>query len=161
LGESTNVAVLDADEVLYVAHEPGRHSMRMFTEVGRRAGVHCTAVGKAMLADLPEKDALALVRRSGMPAYTANTITALPEMLAELRKVRQQGYALDNGEQEDGVRCVAVTVPGGKIRAAISISAPCGRMDDVMLRKAAPLLRSAAAKVAKEWEAVGVSALAL
>lgn len=161
LGESTNVAVLDADEVLYVAHEPGRHSMRMFTGVGRRAGLQCTAVGKAMLADLPENDTIALVRRSGMPAYTVNTITALPEMLAELRKVRHQGYALDDGEQEDGVRCVAMTVPSGKIRAAISISAPFGRMDDVMLREAVPLLRSAAAKVAKEWEAVGVSGLPL
>lgn len=151
LGESTNVAVLDSDEVLYVAHVPGKHSMRMFTEVGRRAGVHCTAVGKVMLAHLPEQEALALLHRSGLPAYTTNTITGLPEMLTELEKVRQQGYALDNGEQEDAVRCVAVALPGEALRAAVSMSGPVGRMDDAMIHKAVPLLRAVAAKIAKEW----------
>lgn len=154
VGESTNLAVLDADHVLYVAQEPGRHSMRMFTEVGRRAGVHCTAVGKAMLARLPEDEAVAILRRSGMPAHTVNTITALPEMLAELQRVRRQGYALDNGEQEDAVRCVAVALPDEVSRAAISISGPAGRLDDGVVRKAVPLLRTAAVQVAKEWESV-------
>ena len=150
LGESTNLAVLDGYYVLYVAQEPGLHSMRMFTEVGRRAGVHCTAVGKAMLARLSEEEAIAILQHSGMPAHTVNTITTLPEMMVELGTVRQQGYALDNGEQEDAVRCVAVAVPGGASQAAISISGPMGRLDDSVVRKAVPLLRTAAAKVAKE-----------
>ena len=152
VGETTNLAVLDADHVLYVAQEPGRHSMRMFTEVGRRAGVHCKAVGKAMLARLSEEEAIAVLQRSGMPAHTANTITALPEMLAELQKVRRRGYAVDNGEQEDAVRCVAVALPGKASRAAISISGPAGRLDDTVVRQAVPLLRTAAARVAREWE---------
>jgi IclR family acetate operon transcriptional repressor len=156
LGESTNLALLDAEGVLYVAQEPGRHSMRMFTEVGRRAGVHCTAVGKAILARLPEEEAITVVRRFGMQAHTANTITTLPGMLAELQKVRRRGYALDNGEQEDAVRCVAVALPGEVTRAAISISGPVGRMDDEMVRRAVPLLRAAASKVAKEWESVEI-----
>lgn len=161
VGESTNLALLDADRVLYVAQEPGRHSMRMFTEVGRRAGVHCTAVGKAMLARLSEEEAIAVLQRSGMQAHTANTITTLPEMLAELQKVRRRGYALDNGEQEDAVRCVAVALPGKVSRAAISISGPVGRMDDAVVRRAVPLLRTAAAKVAKEWESVEILTSAL
>ena len=161
VGETTNLAVLEADGVLYVAQEPGRHSMRMFTEVGRRAGVHCTAVGKAMLARLPEEEAIAVLQRSGMQAHTANTITTLPEMLAELQKVRRRGYALDNGEQEDAVRCVAVALPGEVSRAAISISGPVGRMDDAVVRRAVPLLRTAAAQVAKEWESVEISTSAL
>lgn len=155
VGESTNLAVLDADEVLYIVHEPGKHSMRMFTEVGRRAGVHCTAVGKAMLARLSDEEAAAILRRSGMPAHTVNTITTLPEMLAELQRVRRQNYALDNGEQEEAVRCVAVALPGEAIRAAISISGPLGRFDNSMVRKAASLLHTAAAKVAKDLEVQG------
>ena len=150
LGESTNLAILDGDHVLYVAQEPGRHSMRVFTEAGGRAGVHCTAVGEVMLARLPEEEAVAILRHSGMPAHTVNTITTLPERMVELGTVRQQGYALDNGEQEDAVRCVAVAVPGGASQAAISISGPMGRLDDSVVRKAVPLLRTAAAKVAKE-----------
>lgn len=154
IGESTNLAVLDTDKVLYVAQAPGRHAMRMFTEVGRRAGVHCTAVGKAMLANLPEPEVVAILGRSGLPAHTVNTITGLPEMLAELQKVRRAGYALDNGEQEDAVRCVAVALPGEARRAAVSISGPVGRMDDRVVRKAVPLLHNAALDIAREWESL-------
>lgn len=152
VGESANVAVFEADHVIYVAQEPGKHSMRMFTEVGRRAGLHCTAVGKAMLAYLPKEEVVAILHRAGTSAQTAKTITALPKILAELQKVRNEGYAIDNGEQEDGVRCVAVAIPGGATRAAISVSGPLGRMDDAMVRKAVPLLRTAAGRIAKEWE---------
>ena len=75
LGESTNLAILDGDQIMYVAQAPGSHSMRMFTEVGRRAQVHCTAVGKAMLAQLPAEKVDGILRRSGMPAMTEHTIT--------------------------------------------------------------------------------------
>lgn|GEM_PF-156645 len=150
LGESANLAVLDGDQVLYVAHCPGRHSMRMFTEVGRRAGAHCTAVGKAMLAHLPEDEVVGLLARSGMQAQTANTITQLPAMLSELRRVRREGYALDNAEQEDGVRCVAVALPGEPPRAAVSISAPSTRLNDEMVANAVPLLQLTAKELATE-----------
>jgi IclR family acetate operon transcriptional repressor len=155
LGESANLAVLDGDQVLYVAHCPGRHSMRMFTEVGRRAGAHCTAVGKAMLAQLPEDQAVGLLARSGMPAQTANTITQLPAMLSELRRVRQEGFALDNGEQEDGVRCVAVALPGKPGQAAVSISAPSTRMNEEMVANAVPLLLLTAKDLANELHLAG------
>src|SRR6478736_3167434 len=75
LGESTNLAILDGDQIMYVAQAPGSHSMRMFTEVGRRAQAHCTAVGKAMLAQLPAEKVDGILRRSGMPAMTEHTIT--------------------------------------------------------------------------------------
>lgn len=154
VGESTNLAVLEAGHVLYVAQEPGRHSMRMSTEVGRRAEVHCTAVGKAMLARLTEEEATVILRLSAMPSHTINTITDLREMLVQLQEVQRQGYALDNGEQEDAVRCVAVALPARLSRAAISISGPVGRMDESIIRKAVPLLQAAAAEITNEWESV-------
>jgi IclR family acetate operon transcriptional repressor len=160
LGESANLAVLDGGQVLYVAHCPGRHSMRMFTEVGRRAGAHCTAVGKAMLAQLPEEEAAKLLSRSGMPAQTANTLTQLPAMLGELRRVRQEGFALDNGEQEDGVRCVAVALPGKPGQAALSISAPSSRMDEEMVKNAVPLLQLTAKELANELQLANAEGLA-
>jgi IclR family acetate operon transcriptional repressor len=152
LGESANLAMLDGERVLYVAHSPGWHSMRMFTEVGRRAGAHCTAVGKAMLAQLSDEEVITLLGRSGMPTLTQRTITTLSEMLTELRTVRADGFALDNGEQEEGVRCVAVALPGSPARAALSISAPSGRMTDSVVRKALPLLRHEAASLAEELD---------
>ncbi|GAA2662620.1 IclR family transcriptional regulator [Actinosynnema pretiosum subsp. pretiosum] len=127
-GETANLAVLDGDEIVYVAQAPSRHSMRMFTEVGRRVLPHATGVGKAVLAALPRDRARELLERTGLPARTPNTITDLGAMLAELDLVAERGHALDEGEQELGVRCVAVVVPGGPTPAAVSVSGPEGRL---------------------------------
>ncbi|MDX6366665.1 MAG: IclR family transcriptional regulator, acetate operon repressor, partial [Nocardioidaceae bacterium] len=107
LGETANFGTLDGDRATYIAQVPSRHSMRMFTEVGRRVHLHCTGVGKALLAQLDDKEVGALVRRTGLPAETTYSITD-PDVLAdELGKIREQGFAVDDGEQEIGVRCVA------------------------------------------------------
>ena len=102
--------------------------MRMFTEVGRRVLPHCTAVGKAILAQLPEAEVRELLHRTGMPKHTDNTITDPDAFTAQLRNAEEHGYATDEGEQELGVRCVAVAVPDAPSRLAISISGPAGRM---------------------------------
>ena len=158
VGESANLAMLDGHQVVYTAQVPGRHSMRMFTEVGRRAGVHCTAIGKAMMATLPAEQVKELLRRSGLPAQTPHTITTLRAMDKELDRVRLQGYAIDNEEQEIGVRCVAVTLPGEPVRAAISISGPSTRMTDALIGTAVPLLTETATALADELHLAGASA---
>src|SRR5690349_12464029 len=125
-GETANMAMLDGDRVVYVAQVPSRHSMRMFTEVGRRVYLHCTGVGKALLAQLPDPVATEIINRTGLPAYTPHTITDPARLLEELGKIRRCGYALDDEEQEIGVRCVAVPLAGTPTLAAISISGPQG-----------------------------------
>ena len=76
LGESVNLAVLDGDEIVYVAQvQPSQNFMRMFTEVGRRAKPHATAVGKAILAAKPEDEVRDLLGRTGMPRRTEHTLT--------------------------------------------------------------------------------------
>ena len=75
IGETANLAMLDGDQVAYVAQAPGRHSMRMFTEVGRRVHPHCTAVGKALLATSTDEEVRALVGRTGLPRRTPHTVT--------------------------------------------------------------------------------------
>ena len=158
VGESANLAMLDGHQVVYTAQVPGRHSMRMFTEVGRRAGVHCTAVGKAMLATLPADRARELLRRSGQPAQTEHTITSLRAMDKELERIRLHGYAIDDEEQEIGVRCVGVTLPGDPTRAAISISGPSTRMTDALIGTAVPMLIETAASLADELDLAGATA---
>ena len=150
--------MLDGYQVVYTAQVPGRHAMRMFTEVGRRAGVHCTAIGKAMLATLPAEQAAEILRRSGLPAQTQHTITSKRAMDKELERIRLQGYAIDNEEQEIGVRCVAVTLPGEPARAAISISGPSTRMTDALISTAVPLLTETAAALADELDLAGAAA---
>src|SRR5680860_959492 len=84
IGETANLAMLDGDQVAYVAQAPGRHSMRMFTEVGRRVHPHCTAVGKALLATSTDEEVRALVGRTGLPRRTPHTVTDPEEILREL-----------------------------------------------------------------------------
>jgi IclR family acetate operon transcriptional repressor len=132
--------------------------MRMFTEVGRRAGVHCTAVGKAMLAAVPAEHAVEILRRSGLTAQTVHTITSLKVMDKELDRIRLRGYAIDDEEQEIGVRCVAVVLPGEPSRAAISISGPSTRMTDALIGTAVPLLTETAAALADELDLAGAAA---
>ncbi|GAY09499.1 transcriptional regulator, IclR family [Pseudonocardia sp. N23] len=155
IGESANLAMLDGDHVVYTAQVPGVHSMRMFTEVGRRAQVHCTAVGKAMLALMPREQADVIVRGSVMTPQTGHTIVTLDGFHTELARVKEMGYAVDNEEQEIGVRCVAVAVPGRTPRAAFSISGPSPRMTDALIHRAVPLLRRAAEGVAGELDESG------
>ncbi len=127
-GESANLAMLDVDRVVYVAQAAStRHTMRMFTEVGRRVYAHCTGVGKVLLAQLPDDAVKDWVAAAGMPATTEHTITNVTALLAELRRVRKRGYAIDDGEQELGVRCVAVAVPGS-LSSAVSVSGPASRV---------------------------------
>jgi len=105
------MALLDGDEVVYVAQVPSRHSMRMFTEVGRRVLPHSTGVGKALLAAVAAGSGpgAADPHRQCRPR-TDHTITDPDAFLAELERIRVRGYAVDDNEQEVGVRCLAVTV---------------------------------------------------
>ncbi len=150
IGETANLAMLDGDQVAYVAQAPGRHSMRMFTEVGRRVEPHCTAVGKALLAATTDEEVRALLQRTGLPRHTAHTVTDPDEFLAQLGRVRDSGYAMDEGEQEVGVRCIAVKVPESTLPLAISVSGPAPRMTDDLVADAFPVLRAAAASFAAD-----------
>lgn len=150
IGETANMAVLEGDDVVYVAQVPSVHSMRMFTEVGRRVPAHCTGVGKALLSVLPDDAVRALLRRTGMPARTARTITDPDVLISELGEIREQGWAVDNGEQEIGVRCVAVPVKDAPTRAAISVSGPSGRITLGRVAEIAPVLQRVAVRLAED-----------
>ncbi|HET7397013.1 MAG TPA: IclR family transcriptional regulator [Intrasporangium sp.] len=151
LGESVNLAMLDGDQVVYVGQVmASQNSMRMFTEVGRRALPHSTGVGKAIMAQLDPAEVRGLLARTGMPARTEHTITSPDEFALELERTRQRGYALDEGEQEVGVRCVAVAVPDAPQRLALSVSGPLPRMtDDFVASASGPLHRTARAIAAE------------
>jgi len=153
LGESANLAQLDGSEVVYVAQVPGRHSMRMFTEVGRRVSPHCTAVGKAMLARMEDAQVADVLSRIDLASHTAHTITSPAAFLHELGRIRERGYAIDEGELELGVRCVAVALDGGPARAALSVSGPTTRMTDELVERAAPHLLAAAEELVTELDA--------
>jgi IclR family transcriptional regulator, acetate operon repressor len=154
-GETANLAMLDGDEVVYIAQVPSPHQMRMFTEPGRRVRPHCTAVGKALLAQLPRGEARALLERGGMPAVTPATITDPDLLLAHLEVICKQGYAVDEGEQEIGVRCFAVAIPGAPAALAISTSGPPARMTDDAAARIVPALKRIAVEISETIAAEG------
>ncbi|MFI6325807.1 IclR family transcriptional regulator [Nonomuraea sp. NPDC050556] len=129
-GETANLAVLEGDFVVYVAQVPSPRRLRMFAEVGRRVLPHSTAVGKVLLADRSQAEVLALLERTGMPKRTANTITTAPALLEKLEEAKERGFAMDLGEEELGVHCLAVPVRDGeRVIAAMSVSGPAERID--------------------------------
>jgi IclR family transcriptional regulator, acetate operon repressor len=146
VGETANMAILEADEVVYVAQVPSRHSMRMFTEVGRRVQPHCTGVGKALLAQLPPDQARAILGRTNLVAHTPRTLTDVDSLVAAMVVIREQGYALDDEEQELGVRCVAVPIPGSPTPTAISVSGPSGRMTPETIAEIVPVMHEASTR---------------
>lgn len=151
LGETANLAVLTGQQAEYVAQSPSKYTMRTFTEVGRRVDLHSTGVGKALLAQLDDDEVVAVLRRTGLPRSTAHTITTRAALAAELTAIRAQGYALDEQEQELGVRCVAVAVRHPSLTwMALSVSGPVTRMTDAVVTRSVPALRAAADRLATD-----------
>lgn len=152
-GETANLAMLDGDSVVYLAQAPSKHSMRMFTEPGRRVDPHCTAVGKALLAQLPDAEVRSIIGRNGMRPHTGTTITDPDVLLDQLATIRAQGFAVDEGEQEIGVRCLAVAVPPTPARTAVSVSGPQARLTEEAVGRCVPALTDIAAELATEFTA--------
>jgi len=125
-GHTVHLAVYVDGAVVYIDKYDGRHPVRMNSRIGATAPAHCTAVGKVLLAALPEHRRLAVAARLAYPPYTANTITDPGRFLAELDRVAAQGHAEDHAEHEDYINCVAAPIrdAAGAVLAAASISVP-------------------------------------
>jgi DNA-binding IclR family transcriptional regulator len=130
--------------------EPSR-TVRVPSSVGQRTPAHCTAVGKVLLAHLPQRDLDELIRSRGLKAYTRHTITSPALLRRELRAIRERGYAIDDEESEEGLRCIGAPVRdhGGRIVASMSIAGPAFRVT----RGRAPALGRLAMRIADELSA--------
>jgi len=147
--ESANLATLDGRFVVYLAQFQAPRSMRMFTEPGSRVPAHGTAVGKAMLAGM--SDELVRQRIGGtLERLTNRTISDIDSLLAELARVRKLGYAVDEGENEEGVCCVAVSVRTTSEAYAISVSGPASRMGTAHMDRAIRALRESSDALASD-----------
>ena len=145
-GESSQVGVLDGHEVVYVDRLESAHSLRLFTETGRRVPVHCTSSGKVLLAYLPEARRQAVLRAAPLTALTPHTITDPERLAAELARVRRRGWAEAINEREIGLASIAAPVRdiSGDVMAAISIGVPLARCSVMSLRRLAPVIVEAA-----------------
>jgi len=129
--ETVHLGVLEEEEVMYLAKEESSQTIRMCSYVGKRAPLHCTALGKVLLAYLPEEERKKILQQKELPRFTEKTITNKEELEKEIKQIKKQGFALDLEENEKDVRCIAAPIKNyqGKVIAAISVSGPVFRID--------------------------------
>ncbi|MFD4673191.1 IclR family transcriptional regulator [Lentzea sp. NPDC058450] len=152
LGHTVHLASYEDGEVIYIDKYESRHQMRMYSRIGRRAPLHCTAVAKILLADLPAPALQKVLAGMEFPRLTENTILGPAAYVAELERVRANGYAVDNSEHEDFIHCIAAPIKGarGEVLAAVSMSVPKVLLDfDGLLGHLPDLLATAEAASAE------------
>lgn len=125
-GQTVHLGVYEDGEVLYLDKYDSRHPIRMYSRIGLRMPLHCTAIAKVLLADLPDAERHRVTEQIEYTRFTANTITDAQALRAELELVAQRGYALDDAEHETFITCVASPIrdASGRVAAAVSISVP-------------------------------------
>lgn len=145
-GETGHLAVLDGGEAIYVERVEARRALRVPSAIGRGYPAHATNLGKVLLADLPKPELRELVSRKGLHAYTPNTITSLADLEGELDRIREQGFAVDNEEYDEGLRCVGAPIldHSARVVAAIGIGGPVTRVTPERIEPLAEVLREAA-----------------
>ncbi|MGF7396456.1 IclR family transcriptional regulator [Thermoanaerobacterium thermosaccharolyticum] len=138
IGETVHLAILDKGEVLYIDKRESSRSIRISSQIGIHLPAHCTGVGKVLLAYLPIEEIREIIRNHGLTKYTKNTITDFDSLKEELEKIRECGYAVDNEEFMDGLKCIAAPIfnSKGNVEASLSISGPVSRMNGCEYDKA-------------------------
>jgi DNA-binding IclR family transcriptional regulator len=138
-GETVQLGIVDQYSVLYVYEMESRHAIRMAAAVGGRAPLHCTAVGKVLLAFQPEEYVKQVIER-GLTAHTSRTLTRREQVLEMLAEVRQRDHAIDDEESESGLRAIAAAVRNhtGAVIAALGVAAPVQRMSKKTMHTCVP-----------------------
>jgi DNA-binding IclR family transcriptional regulator len=152
-GHTIHLAVHEEDEVLYIDKVESRYPVRMYSRIGKPVAITVAAVAKLLLADLPEQERRLIAERLDYPRYTSRSITDSAAFLAELAKVREQGWATDLGGHEESINCVGAPVrgPDGRAVAAMSVSAPNVVVSAEELLTLLPLVRRTADAISDEY----------
>lgn len=139
-GEAVHLVIRDAQDIVYI-YKTESGPMRMSSRVGLRSPLYCTGVGKAILATLSDAEVARIWQHSSPQKLTDRTVTDLDALRAQLREVRACGYAIDDEENELGIRCVALAIPGpgGRADSAFSISGLAPYMTPERIRRIAAL----------------------
>lgn len=150
--ETIHLTVRDGVSAVYVEKIDSPEQLRIHSRIGALVPLHCTAVGKVLLAFLPETEEAAILERLELKRFTVNTVGSLQELQAELQRVRKNGYALDLEEHEPHIRCVAAPVwdHSGAIHASLSITGPAVRMTMARLRELGALIQEAGLDISRK-----------
>jgi IclR family acetate operon transcriptional repressor len=150
--ETTHLAVLEGREFVYIDKVDNTQAMRMRSRVGQRGLLHCTAAGKSMLASLPQPELLPMLRGLKFAPVTGNTITDPKKFQEHLTTVRRLGYAVDDEENELGIRCIGAPIydHAGRLAGALSISGWTITMTRERVPQLAPQLIETCRRISNE-----------
>lgn len=149
--ETAHLVVLEGKTAVYIDKVEGSHAITISSRIGQRAKMHCTGVGKALMAHMPESD-LAQVFAGGLERCTENTITDEAKLRGHLKTIRDSGYAIDDEEIEVGLRCVAAPIfnAHNQAIAAVSMSGPSGRIPRERFEPLSRMIRDTAREISRK-----------
>ena len=150
--ETLHLGALDENSVVYLHKIDSEYNLRMYSRIGRRCPLYSTALGKVMMAWLPEEEVRSMLTGVTFERFTEHTLANVDALLAELAQVREQGYAEDNEENENGLRCFGVPIYNrmGRIITGLSLSLPIVRFEESKRAELVSLLHEAAARISAE-----------
>lgn len=150
INEVVHLGIIEAGKVVYLdKFDPPERAFQIYSSVGKQAPIHCTGLGKALLAFLPRDTSERILEQQELDKYTPQTVTSSSKLKEELEEIRESGYAFDNKEHEKEVRCVAAPIKdhNGESKAAISIAVPSYRTSLDDLKDYIPELKEAAHRI--------------
>jgi IclR family KDG regulon transcriptional repressor len=148
-GESVNLAIQDANEAVYISHIESNRMLRTFTVLGNRVPLYSTGVGKIFCAYMSESNLYQLMMKAPFSRFTQNTLTDFASLEKELVAIKSEGVAMDNGEMDIDVRCIAAPIMDstGKVVASVSLSGPYTRLSAQRIDELKPVLKKYASQI--------------
>ncbi len=150
--EVIHLVVREGTEIVYIVKVESQNPIRMYSKIGKRSQVYCTAVGKSMLAYMTDKEVLDIWQSSKIEKLTEHTVTDFNEFKASINKVKEEGYAIDEQENEIGIRCTAASILDykGEVCSAISISGSIISFKEEKIEEFSKLIIEYSARISKK-----------
>ncbi len=151
-GETANLGIADAGDVVFVSQVETHNPIRAFFRPGTRGHMHASGIGKALLAELSQRETEAILQKKGLPAFSERTLTRPADLFSNLEASRLRGWSLDDEERYIGMRCIASPIFNlhGEAVAGVSVSGPTVRFSENDLPEIGARVRRAAAAITQE-----------
>ncbi|QTH40700.1 IclR family transcriptional regulator [Cohnella sp. LGH] len=151
-GQTTHLVIMDGKEGIYIDKVEGQKAAIRYSRIGRRVSLHSSAVGKVLAAFRPIEEQMQMMAGYTFVKHTDKTIDNIEAFMKELEEVKKQGYAIDNEENEPGVRCAAAPIynHNGKVIAALSVSTMVAHVDDLELERLIAMLQEEKSRISRQ-----------
>ncbi len=151
LGETVHMGILEEDQAVYVLKEESYFTIRMYSRVGKAIPLYCTAIGKIFLSEMSEKELDSYLKTHELKPFTPKSIRTESALKEELARIRERGWSIDDEEHEENIMCLGAPIRDytGKVLAAISVSWPLFRFDEINYEKVLEKIKDAAARISE------------